>query len=122
MLKLGGTNIRHIQEGMLGNITFSSLKVSVINVISGAITCANPGLWGSLRSLTVRPKLLMLDPNKQNKEEKSKKTSYNHLSSCQNSLCWINISKSKKEQTSKTLARGDLTINKYLAKTRLLGL
>ena len=75
-LKLGGTNIRHIQEGLLGNITFSSLKVSVINVISGAITCANPGLWGSLRSLTVRPKFLMLDPNKRNKEAERNK---NHL-------------------------------------------
>ena len=77
-LKLGGTNIRHIQEGMLGNITFSSLKVSVINVISGAITCANPGLWGSLRSLTIRPKLL-----KQTKNKEAKRNN-NHLTTTYN--------------------------------------
>ena len=54
----------------MGDITFSCFKVSVINVISGAITCANPGLWGSLRSLTVRPKLLKQTKNKEAKRNK----------------------------------------------------
>ena len=109
-LKLCGTNIRHIQEGLLGIITFSFLKVSVINVISGAITCANPGLWGSLWSLTVRPKLLMLDPNKQNKQEKRSKkhlTTLNHLAKTPHVK--PKPANQRNKQANKTMALGQLT-------------